>query len=193
MEEFKIKTCGTLIKDARILKNMTIEDLVFEINKRKKKGEKDIDKKTVISWETSKSYPELEMCYTLSYILDLNPTELLGLRNFERKKFKVKKRKRTFWNQDVPDEFFWFMKGIFGLASIMLVFYLILQFKKFESGYMNSDIEFEKTLVNSINNNVNQNEINNEYENRNEILENEINNEYKNRKEIEYNTVDKNY
>ncbi len=168
MSEHKIKTCGSLIEEARIERKMTVNDLVNEINKRKKKDEKDIDIKTVIDWENSKSYPELDMCYKLAYILELNPTELLGLRNFERKKFKVKKIKRTIFNQPIPDEFFWSMKGILGLAAIMMAFYFVIQFKKFESGYMNSDIKLEKTLVNKIDNKVNQNE----------IVENEVTNEY---------------
>ena len=179
MSEHKIKTCGSLIEEARILKNLSIEDLTNEINNKRKKGEKEISAREISDWECSKSYPDLEMCYKLAYILELNPTELLGCRNFERKKFKVKKKTRTIFNQDVSDEFFWFMKGILGLAAIMLAFYFVLQFKKFESGYMNSDIELEKTLVNKIDNKVGQNE----------TAENETFNEYIN--EIDDNSVNK--
>ena len=172
MDNYKIKTCGSLIEEARIEKKMTIQDLVNEINNQKKKNEKDIDIKTVIEWESSKDYPELEMCYKLAYILELNPTELLGLRNFERKKFKTKKTKRTIWNQEVPEEFFWAMKGIFGLAAIMVSFYIVVQVKKLESSYMNGDGKLEKTLVNSIEDKVNQNKVTNEYEYNNETKNN---------------------
>ena len=47
-------------------------DLAREINNRKKKYEKDINEKTIMQWESSKAYPELEMCYQLAYILEVN-------------------------------------------------------------------------------------------------------------------------
>ena len=158
MEKYQIKTCGIVIQKARISKNMTIQDLTKEINNRKKKYDKEIDEKTIMQWESSKSYPDLEMCYQLAYILDINPSELLNLRNYERKKFKVKKiKQRTFLNSEVPDEFFWFLKGILGLALIMIAFYIVIQVKKLENAVVNGGgEEFEKVLVNEVDKNINQ-------------------------------------
>ena len=85
MKKYKIKTCASIIKDARELKNMTISELCLEIKDRR------INEKTIKQWESSKAYPDLDMCYKLAYILEINPNELLWLRNYERKKFKVKK------------------------------------------------------------------------------------------------------
>lgn len=165
MSEHKLKTCGSVIQEARIMKNMSAQDLTNEINKQKKRGEKDIDVQTVIDWESSKAYPELEMCYKLAFVLELNPTEILGLRNFERKKFKVKKTKRTFFNQDIPDEFFWFMKGLLSLACIMLAFYAVFKLKTMEASYYGSDIKLEQEYANKIDEKTNFVENENKYDN----------------------------
>lgn len=127
-----------------------------------------------MQWESSKAYPELEMCYQLAYILEVNPSELLNLRNYERKKFKAKKNKqRTFLNSDVPDELFWAMKGILGLILIMIAFYIVVQVKRLESSVINGGgEEFEKTLVNEVDKGVNQieNEIDNDIDNVNTYI-----------------------
>ena len=77
----EIRTCGKIIKEAREEKNMTINDLAFEIKS------KNVTEKTVKNWEDNKDYPNLDMIYKLAYILEINPTELLVFRDKCRKKF----------------------------------------------------------------------------------------------------------
>ena len=151
MDKTKIKTCGSVIKEARLAKEMTISDLNMAINHKK------VDEKLIKQWENSKAYPDLDMCYKLAYILGVNPTELLGLRNFERKKFKAKgSKKRTFWNSDVPDEFIWTMKGILGLILILIAFYVVVMFKKLENSVIyGGKEELEEIVVETIEKNTN--------------------------------------
>lgn len=67
---------------------MTINDLAFALVKNKddtnaiKKWEKNIK-----SWEDEKSYPTLDEIYQMAYVIDLNPGELLTIRNRGRKQF----------------------------------------------------------------------------------------------------------
>ena len=67
---------------------MTINDLAFEMVKNKdninsiRKMEKKIK-----SWEKEKSYPTLDDIYQMAYIININPGELLAIRNRGRKQF----------------------------------------------------------------------------------------------------------
>ncbi len=70
-----------MLKEAREEKGLTITELVYEIRSEK------VTKKTIKRWEEDKEFPNLEMIYKLSEILELNPTELLIFRDRARKLF----------------------------------------------------------------------------------------------------------
>lgn len=81
-------TFGNYIRDAREEKNMTINDLAYEMAKNKENTAeiKQFEKK-IKAWENMKAYPTLEEIYQLAYIIEINPGELLALRNRGRKQF----------------------------------------------------------------------------------------------------------
>jgi transcriptional regulator with XRE-family HTH domain len=88
-------TYGQYIREAREAKNMTVNDLAFAIDKNNvKKWENKIKK-----WEACKAYPDLNDIYKLAYIIEINPGELLVIRDRCRKQFikdsksQIKKRK----------------------------------------------------------------------------------------------------
>lgn len=83
MSKKDILTFGQYIQDARLAKGMTINDLAFAIDKNNvKKTEKKIKK-----WEACKAYPDLDDIYKLAYTIEINPGELLTIRNRGRKQF----------------------------------------------------------------------------------------------------------
>lgn len=147
MGDFKIKTCGSVIRNARELKELSINELNIAINNKK------VNDKLIQKWESSKAYPDLEMCYKLAEILELNPTELLHLRNYERKKFKVKFKKKNMLNSEVPDEFFWVMKGVLGLGLILIAIFVAIMYIKLEYAVIRGGKEeLEKTVVTTVEN-----------------------------------------
>lgn len=147
MGDFKIKTCGSVIRNARELKELSINELNIAINNKK------VNDKLIQKWESSKAYPDLEMCYKLAEILELNPTELLHLRNYERKKFKVKFNKKNMLNSEVPDEFFWVMKGVLGLGLILIAIFVAIMYIKLEYAVIRGGKEeLEKTVVTTVEN-----------------------------------------
>lgn len=87
-------TCGMVIKSAREEKGKTINDLAFEIAKDKEKvGEYE---KKIKLWEKDKAYPSLDEIYLLAYSLEVNPTDLMILRDRHRKNFvKTDKKKKV--------------------------------------------------------------------------------------------------
>jgi transcriptional regulator with XRE-family HTH domain len=85
-DKVKVITYSSYIRDARVAKNMTINDLAFVIDKN---NVKKVEKK-IKNWEAGKDYPDLDDIYKLAYILEINPGELLTIRNRGRKQF-VKK------------------------------------------------------------------------------------------------------
>ena len=145
MEKFKLKNCGSLIKNARESKDITIDELRMLIKN------KNINNKLIKKWEESKAYPNLEMCYKLAEILEISPTELLNLRNYERKKFKVKVKKKRWFNSEVPEDFFLILKGVLGLIVILIalwVGYMVLKLD-FAVKYGGKE-ELEKIVVETI-------------------------------------------
>ena len=76
-------TCGMVIKEARESKELTVNDLAFAISKDKEKV-KECEKK-INMWEKDKAYPDMNEIYALANVLDVNPTELLILRDRHRK------------------------------------------------------------------------------------------------------------
>ena len=76
------------MREAREEKNMTINDLAYALVKNK--DDKELMKKwekKITSWEEEKAYPTLEEIYQMAYIINLNPGELLEIRNRGRKQF----------------------------------------------------------------------------------------------------------
>lgn len=85
--------------------------------------------KKIKSWENLKSYPDLDEIYQLAYIIELNPGELLALRNRGRKQFfrdSNEPKDRHDW-VEISDNFaiygsgFMKMFGVIG-AAIFLIF-----------------------------------------------------------------------
>ena len=69
------KTLSSVVKEAREKKELSIEDLVWQINKPKK-----VTVKLVQQWEKGQEFPDLDCIYLLAENLDLNPNELLNKR-----------------------------------------------------------------------------------------------------------------
>ena len=67
---------------------MTVNDLAFAMVEDKDdiKTIKQLEDK-IKSWEDEKSYPALEDIYNMAYIININPGELLAIRNRCRKQF----------------------------------------------------------------------------------------------------------
>ena len=70
-----LNSLGIIIKEARQKKKWRTVDLAWQINNPK------ITEKTVKDWEKGMKFPDLDMMYKLAEILELNPNELLRLRN----------------------------------------------------------------------------------------------------------------
>lgn len=97
--------CGEKIKEARTNKNMTIEELAYQMNSEKCD---DIVKK-IKYWEKGNGFPDLDQIYQLSEILELDPNLLFKLRENGRKSLsdakqltekQVKRRERIDANFD---------------------------------------------------------------------------------------------
>ena len=105
---------------------MTINDLAFALVKNKddmnaiKRWEKNIS-----SWENEKAYPTLEEIYQMAYIIDLNPGELLAIRNRGRKQFYRESddppSKKHHWIEVSDDT----VSVLIGLARLFVVFALL--------------------------------------------------------------------
>lgn len=70
-----INSLGIKIKEAREKIGLSEEELSWKIN------DKNIDKKKIKNWEKGQEFPDLDDMYKLATYLDLNPNELLALRN----------------------------------------------------------------------------------------------------------------
>jgi len=162
-------TCGTYIKNARLQKDMSINDLAFALDKE---NVREWEKK-IKSWEANKSYPELEDIYKLAYILYINPTELLTIRNSSRKRFikKTAEPKKShdwvtiFDNIEISSIIIGRTILFIGLCVFAWGFYNIVNIF-----FGDGDKITERILVKQIKDNVNiTNEIDNDFENTNSI------------------------
>lgn len=70
-----LNSIGVKLKEARQKLNLTEEELSWKINN------KNIDKKKIKNWERGQEFPNLDEIYLLASYLDVNPNELLKLRN----------------------------------------------------------------------------------------------------------------
>lgn len=70
-----LNSLGVVIKEAREKKKLRPIDLAWKINLP------NVSEKTIKAWEKGKEFPNLDMMYKLAEILEINPNELLSLRN----------------------------------------------------------------------------------------------------------------
>ena len=161
-KKIAIDSIGIRIKEAREKLNLTQEELAWKINDNK------IDYKRIRNWENGKEFPNLDEIYKLAYIINVNPNELLDLKN------KIQEESKTEPN--------WFIRHIFskimsiGKPGFKIIFevilgiciiYLALSYKKFERKMSDPNdpeqMEFvEKVMQNQIEEYVYNNEISNE-------------------------------
>lgn len=69
-----VNSVGKLIKEAREKQNLSIEELVWKINKP------NITEKLIHDWEKGQKFPDLDNIYLLAGHLDLNPNDMLKKR-----------------------------------------------------------------------------------------------------------------
>ena len=81
-------TSGMVIKEAREEKNMTINDLAFEISENKE-NVREYEKK-IKNWEKDRDYPDMNEIYLLANAIGINPTDLMILRDRHRKTLSKK-------------------------------------------------------------------------------------------------------
>ena len=119
---------GRYIKEAREEAGLTINDLAFEMVKDKYNDNliKDMEKQ-IKSWEKEKAYPTLEDIYKMAYIINVNPGELLTIRNRGRKQFYRESddppTKRHDWIQISDDA-----SIIFSVVTKFFVFFALVIF-----------------------------------------------------------------
>ncbi len=161
----EIRTCGKIIKEAREEKNMTINDLAFEIKS------KNVTEKTVKNWEDNKDYPNLDMIYKLAYILEINPTELLVFRDKCRKKFIKKNNKiktRKFNKEEFVENFYYiFIASCRVIIIVGVVIFLVAFLRLYDSSINGGAKEIDDYLVNTVEN---QTSYYNEIENKENIF-----------------------
>lgn len=75
VKRIPVNSVGKLIKEAREKKELSIEDLVWKINKPKK-----VTAELIKKWEKGQEFPNLDCIYLLAENLDLNPNELFQKR-----------------------------------------------------------------------------------------------------------------
>ncbi len=85
------KVSGELIKNARLAKNMTEQDLAYLID-----PDNYVEVTKLIKyWEMGNGFPDMNQIFKLSEALDLNPDELYYYRENGRKKFSRNKKPMT--------------------------------------------------------------------------------------------------
>lgn len=90
-------TCGEAIRNARNLKEMTVNDLAYAISKTKEREEVREYERKINQWESGRDNPNLDEIYLLAGVLEINPTELKELRDNPQRKFvKTYRDKREY-------------------------------------------------------------------------------------------------
>lgn len=107
-------TCGMVIKEAREAKGMTVNDLAFEISIDKEKV-KEYEKK-IIKWEKDKDYPDMKEIYLLANAIEVNPTDLMILRDRHRKTLAKKDKEKKISKIDVDElkEYLYYIAAFLG-------------------------------------------------------------------------------
>ena len=149
-------TCGNLIRKAREEKGMDVADLAMSLKNTK------INEKLIKKWEASKDYPDLDTCYKLAYVLDINPTKLLILRDNERKKLKIKVKQKKWFEKDVPEDVFYVLEGLLRLGIILIFLAVIAFYLKLVNSFNTGGAkQMDDYLVNTVDNNLQEKSANN--------------------------------
>ena len=118
---------------------MTINDLAFELTKDKS-DTKTINawEKKIKSWEDEKDYPTLDEIYQMAYIININPGELLAIRNRGRKQFykednKLPSEKKHWYG--LNEDAVWVFQGLARAFIIFVVFIFCFKFYQFIDTY----------------------------------------------------------
>lgn len=137
---------------------MTINDLAFEMVKDKddKNAIKKLEKK-IKSWENEKDYPTLDDIYQMAYIIEINPGELLAIRNRGRKQFYKESNdppsKKHHWFE-IDDDVVLVLIGFARLFGIFALFVFCIVLFKFVDTYFGStgSIVEQEVIVRQIQN-----------------------------------------
>ena len=137
---------------------MTINDLAFEMVKDKddKNAIKKLEKK-IKSWENEKAYPTLDDIYQMAYIIEINPGELLAIRNRGRKQFYKESdeppSKKHHW-LEIDDDVVLVLIGFARLFGIFALFVFGIVLFKFVDTYFGStgSIVEQEVIVRQIQN-----------------------------------------
>lgn len=144
------KSLGKLIIDAMNEKNITIDILVEKINNPK------INKKVLKSWINGYDFPNLDDVYKLSEILELNPNELLKLRN-EIQDSNVKKPNWTV--RKLVGRTLNYSKPAFSvfviLIEVMAAICVAVLIRGIHTTFDHMEDEVPNTFINTINDNQN--------------------------------------
>lgn len=143
-------SCGMVIKNARLEKGKSVSELAFEIAKNKEDTKLYINK--INMWEKEKDYPDLDEIYLLAYALEINPTDLMILRDRHRKNFvkssKTKKKKKVWcdWEEVMLE-----VKALFSAAAQLFVifasFYLCVQLARLVGAYKGPPMDAVDNIV----------------------------------------------
>jgi len=94
--------------------------------------------KKINSWENEKAYPTLDEIYQMAYIININPGELLAIRNRGRKQFykdsdKLPSEKKHWFgfNEDTV----WVFQGLARATIIFVAFIFCIYLYKFVDTY----------------------------------------------------------
>ena len=121
------KVAGEMIRQARIEKKMTEQELAYAINPD------DYIKitKLIKYWERGNGFPDLDQIYKLSEILEINPNELYYYRENGRKNLKeISKKKpmtqrqydrKRFLEDNIEDFIIYFPAIIFSLVIVIIL------------------------------------------------------------------------
>ena len=171
----KEKKCGQIFKEAREEKGLTINDVAFALDKEKVK----LYERKIKRWEANKDFPELEELYNLSFIIDINPTQMLEYREKFRKSFTKTEsdmKRPSQLSSDLSEMFYIITRVALNIFLIIVAIVFCRGFMGLVNAVMgNGDHLTEKVFVKQIDDEVNStsNEFNNET---NENMVNETNN-----------------
>lgn len=166
-KKIPLNSLGIKIKEAREKLGISPEELSWKINDKK------IDKKKIKNWEKGQEFPDLDDMYKLATHLDLNPNELLAIRN------QIQDESQTepvwFWRH-LFDKIFQYSHPVVKFALQMVLgasaIYLALNMKDLmEKVASPSDPEQENLVVEVIQDSVEKYVYNNETNFQNTIYE----------------------
>lgn len=133
-KKIPVNSVGKIIKEAREKQGLRDIDLVWKINKP------NITLKTVRNWENGKEFPDLDMIYELSYLFNLNPNQLLDMKNTIQKE----SRKEPNWSaRRIGDKILTLAKPGYNffsfLSKVLLAILLVLVYKYIHATYEAAD------------------------------------------------------